>query len=54
MGNALYVIGWLLICAAIASAAYLVFDLGFWITFVLVGISLSVNGIIADWEDRER
>lgn len=30
------------------------FNLDFWLSALIAGVALVVNGLIADWEDRDR
>ena len=44
---------WLLSCALLAGLLNVLFDWSFWLSFMLIGLGLTVNGILADWEDRQ-
>ena len=41
------------ICTAIGGLLYWIFDVPFIFGFLLVGLALVLNGLLAEWEDRQ-
>ena len=44
---------WLLIAAAAGAIGWYFFGANFWVVAVLTILSLAVNGLIIEWEDRQ-
>ena len=44
---------WLLIAGFAGGVAHFIFDVSFWIGASLAILSLIVNGLIIEWEDRQ-
>jgi len=45
---------WLVIALLVGAAGSYFFKLNFWWSSLIAGIALVVNGLIAEWEDREK
>ena len=43
---------WLIIALIVGAAGGLLFHLNFWVSSLVAGAALVVNGLIAEWEDR--
>ena len=48
-----YAVVWLAICFSVGAAMNYFFDLNFWFSSAGFGAALVINGLIADWEDRQ-
>jgi hypothetical protein len=44
---------WVVIAGLAGAVGYFVFGVNFWVVAVLAVISLAVNGLIIEWEDRQ-
>lgn len=54
MQNITYILLWLVISLLIGAAGSYLFRLDFWLSFLIAGIALIINSLIAEWEDREK
>lgn len=45
---------WAAVSLVAGAAGYYFFKLDFWLSSLIVGVALVVNGLIADWEDRNK
>ncbi|WP_220813700.1 hypothetical protein [Pseudomonas paralcaligenes] len=54
MKRILYTLTWLCISLLAGFAGSYIFKIDFWIAFLIAGLALIANGLIADWEDRRR
>jgi hypothetical protein len=52
MKRFLYLIVWLAVAAVIGFAAQMVAHISFWIGFAIAAVSMFINGVIAEIEDR--
>ena len=43
---------WLVIALVVGVAGGFLFQLNFWVSSLVAGAALVVNGLIAEWEDR--
>ena len=44
---------WLLIAALAGGAGHFIFDANFWLGASLALLSVLVNGLVIEWEDRQ-
>lgn len=54
MRRVMYTLIWLVISLLAGVAGSYFFNMNFWVTSLIAGLSLIVNGLIAEWEDRRR
>jgi hypothetical protein len=45
---------WAVISVSAGAAGSYFFKLKFWLTSLIAGMALIVNGLIVEWEDREK
>ncbi len=53
MRKVTHVLIWLVITIFVGAAGSYFFALNFWWSSFIAGIALVVNGMIAEWEDRD-
>lgn len=49
-----YILIWMAIAFLSGAAGSYFFKLNFWWSSLIAGIALIVNGLIAEWEDRDK
>jgi membrane protein implicated in regulation of membrane protease activity len=49
-----YTLIWLAISALVGALGAFFLHMNFWISAMIVGLSLIANGLLAEWEDRRR
>ena len=54
MKKFIYILIWLAISVVAGTAGVYFFNLNFWISSIIVGGALMLNGLIAEWEDGWR
>ena len=48
-----YIFIWFTISLLVGGLGSYIFKINFWIISIIVGLILIINGLIADWEDRD-
>ena len=54
MKRLFYTLIWLVISLLAGVAGNYFFNVNFWVSSLIAGLSLIANGLIAEWEDRRR
>lgn len=52
MRRIIYVLVWIIISLVAGAVGSHFFNLDFWLSSLIAGIALIINGLIAEWEDR--
>jgi hypothetical protein len=54
MGRIIYLLCWLSLSLAAGAAGSYIFNLDFFCSSLIAGLTLIANGLIAEWEDRNK
>ena len=47
-----YLLIWAAITFVVGAIGSYIFNLNFWVSSSIIGVSLIINGLIAEWEER--
>ena len=54
MRRFIYILIWAAISFLVGAIGSYFFNLNYWLSSLIAGIALIINGLIAEWEDRDK